>query len=68
MLSTSSQILDTSSETYTPDKLKTRLDKPIHYIQPVNSFDYYMKKYNKPQPYGQVVHYRDEIKINGEMA
>ena len=35
------------SETYKfLDKLKTRLDKPIHYIQPVNSFDYYMKKYN----------------------
>ena len=28
------------------DKLKTRLDKPIKYIQPTNSFDYYMKKYN----------------------
>ena len=28
------------------DKLKTRLDKPIHYIKPLNSFDYYMKKYN----------------------
>ena len=28
------------------DKLKTRLDKPIKYIQPTNSFDYYMKKYS----------------------
>ena len=39
------------SETYKfLDKLKTRLDKPIHYIQPVNSFDYYMKKYNNFLP------------------
>ena len=32
------------------DKLKTRLDKPIHYIKPLNSFDYYMKKYNNFLP------------------
>ena len=32
------------------DKLKTRLDKPIKYIQPTNSFDYYMKKYNNFLP------------------
>ena len=32
------------------DKLKTRLDKPIHYIHPTNSFDYYMKKYNNFLP------------------
>ena len=32
------------------DKLKTRLDKEIHVIQPVNSFDYYMKKYNNFLP------------------
>ena len=32
------------------DKLKTRLDKPIHYIHPANSFDYYMKKYNNFLP------------------
>ena len=39
------------SETYKfLDKLKTRLDKPIHYIQPINSFDYYMKKYNNFLP------------------
>ena len=38
-------------ETYTfLDKLKTRLDKPIHYIHPTNSFDYYMKKYNNFLP------------------
>ena len=34
------------SETYDYlDKLKTRLDKPIKYISPTNSFDYYLKKY-----------------------
>ena len=39
------------SETYDYlDKLKTRLDKPIKYIQPTNSFDYYMKKYNNFLP------------------
>ena len=39
------------SETYDfLDKLKTRLDKPIHYIRPTNSFDYYMKKYNNFLP------------------
>ena len=39
------------SETYKfLDKLKTRLDKPIHYIKPINSFDYYMKKYNNFLP------------------
>ena len=32
------------------DKLKTRLDKEIHVIQPINSFDYYMKKYNNFLP------------------
>ena len=34
------------------NKLKTRLDKPIHYINPRNSFDYYLK----------------EIKINGSLV
>ena len=32
------------------NKLKTRLDKPIHYINPRNSFDYFMKKYNNFLP------------------
>ena len=32
------------------NKLKTRLDKPIHYINPRNSFDYYLKKYNNFLP------------------
>ena len=32
------------------NKLKTRLDKPIHYIHPRNSFDYYLKKYNNFLP------------------
>ena len=32
------------------NKLKTRLDKPIHYIKPRNSFDYYLKKYNNFLP------------------
>jgi len=39
------------SETYDYlDKLKTRLDKPIKYISPTNSFDYYLKKYNNFLP------------------
>jgi len=32
------------------NKLKTRLDKPIHYINPRNSFDYFLKKYNNFLP------------------
>lgn len=32
------------------NKLKTRLDKPIHYINPTNSFDYFLKKYNNFLP------------------
>ena len=32
------------------NKLKTRLDKPIHYINPRNTFDYYLKKYNNFLP------------------
>ena len=32
------------------DKLKTRLSRPIKYIQPKNTFDYYMKKYNNFLP------------------
>jgi len=32
------------------NKLKTRLNKPIHYINPRNSFDYFMKKYNNFLP------------------
>ena len=32
------------------NKLKTRLDKPIHYINPRNSFEYYLKKYNNFLP------------------
>ena len=27
------------------NKLKTRLDKPIKYLNPHNTFDYFMKKY-----------------------
>ena len=27
------------------NKLKTRLNRPIHYINPRNSFDYFLKKY-----------------------
>ena len=39
------------SETYDYlNKLKTRLNKPIHYINPRNSFDYFMKKYNNFLP------------------
>ena len=39
------------SETYDYlDKLKTRLDKPIKYISPTNSFDYFLKKYNNFLP------------------
>ena len=39
------------SETYDYlDKLKTRLNKDIKYIQPTNSFDYFMKKYNNFLP------------------
>jgi hypothetical protein len=38
-------------ETYTYlNKLKTRLNRPIHYINPRNSFDYFMKKYNNFLP------------------
>jgi len=32
------------------NKLKTRLNKPIHYINPRNSFDYFLKKYNNFLP------------------
>ena len=32
------------------DKLKTRLSRPIKYIKPTNTFDYYMKKYNNFLP------------------
>ena len=32
------------------DKLKTRLSRPIKYIRPKNTFDYYMKKYNNFLP------------------
>ena len=32
------------------DKLKTRLKRPIKYIQPKNTFDYFMKKYNNFLP------------------
>ena len=32
------------------NKLKTRLNRPIHYINPRNSFDYFMKKYNNFLP------------------
>jgi len=32
------------------NKLKTRLDKPIKYLNPFNSFDYFMKKYNNFLP------------------
>ena len=32
------------------NKLKTRLKKPIHYIKPINNFDYFMKKYNNFLP------------------
>ena len=32
------------------NKLKTRLDRPIKYINPRNSFDYFMKKYNNFLP------------------
>jgi 3'-phosphoadenosine 5'-phosphosulfate sulfotransferase (PAPS reductase)/FAD synthetase len=32
------------------NKLKTRLDRPIHYLNPGNSFDYFMKKYNNFLP------------------
>lgn len=32
------------------NKLKTRLDKPIKYLNPLNSFDYFMKKYNNFLP------------------
>jgi len=32
------------------DKLKTRLSRPIKYIQPKNTFDYFMKKYNNFLP------------------
>ena len=31
-------------------KLKTRLNRPIHYINPRNSFDYFLKKYNNFLP------------------
>ena len=38
-------------ETYTYlNKLKTRLNRPIHYINPRNSFDYFLKKYNNFLP------------------
>ena len=32
------------------DKLKTRLSRPIKYIHPTNTFDYFMKKYNNFLP------------------
>ena len=32
------------------NKLKTRLNRPIHYINPRNSFDYFLKKYNNFLP------------------
>ncbi len=32
------------------DKLKTRLSRPIKYICPTNTFDYFMKKYNNFLP------------------
>jgi 3'-phosphoadenosine 5'-phosphosulfate sulfotransferase (PAPS reductase)/FAD synthetase len=32
------------------NKLKTRLDRPIKYINPRNSFDYFLKKYNNFLP------------------
>ena len=32
------------------DKLKTRLSRPIKYIKPTNTFDYFMKKYNNFLP------------------
>ena len=32
------------------NKLKTRLDRPIAYLNPSNSFDYFMKKYNNFLP------------------
>ena len=45
------------------DKLKTRLDKPIKYIQPNNSFDYYMKKYNNFLPSHQARWCTIEMKL-----
>ena len=32
------------------NKLKTRLNKPIHYLESTNSFDFFMKKYNNFLP------------------
>jgi hypothetical protein len=52
------------SETYDYlDKLKTRLDKPIKYIKPTNSFDYYMKKYNNFLPSHQARWCTIEMKL-----